>query len=546
VIGGTQDHGTQRVGTLGAVPSGDGVGAEIIGGDGGALAIDQTAPLNVYRTYIYLATDRATDGGAGRSSWTRICTGIADGDKSGCGGDASALFYAPIVLDQKTPTRLLAGGKSLWATDNARADTPTWRAIKTPNAAGSPISAIAIAPSNSDIVWVGHVNGEVWHTSNGTATTPAWTQVTALTATRRINALTIDAANPARVFVGLAGFNTGNVQLTTDSGTSFTDLSAKLPLAPVYAITRHPTAANWLYVGTEIGLYTSEDGGVTWSTTSDGPGNVIIRDFAWVGTSTTLYVATYGRGMYRTTVGAPVTQVAQSGWWWNPAASGRGIAIEVQPGKLFMASFHYNASGADEWWFSIANSTDGQTYSGTLFKASGGQTLTGAFKSNTSTAIGTVSLNFTSATAGTITWPASIGPAETLTRFPIDGTAVAAPSGRFPETGWYLNAAEPGRGFFVEVQKNTLFMGAFMYQASGAPAWYIALNQMTDATTFQGNLLEYNGGPIPGVAGTKTATQVFSGATTMRFSSPSFAALPDSFTLTPPGGSPIQLVRFRF
>src|SRR5262249_15988017 len=40
------------------------------------------------------------------------------------------------------------------------------------------ISAIAIAAGDSDIVWVGHVNGAVFHTNNATATAPTWRQVT--------------------------------------------------------------------------------------------------------------------------------------------------------------------------------------------------------------------------------------------------------------------------------------------------------------------------------------------------------------------------------
>jgi hypothetical protein len=47
-----------------------------------------------------------------------------------------------------------------------------WSGIKAP--VGSFISALAIAPGDSETVWVGHVNGEVYRSANATHEAPSW------------------------------------------------------------------------------------------------------------------------------------------------------------------------------------------------------------------------------------------------------------------------------------------------------------------------------------------------------------------------------------
>jgi hypothetical protein len=50
-------------------------------------------------------------------------------------------------------------------------------------------------------------------------------------------------------------------------------------------------------VGTEVGLFASDDAGKTWSPTNEGPTSCSVEDLFWMGTS--LICVTHGRGMYR-------------------------------------------------------------------------------------------------------------------------------------------------------------------------------------------------------------------------------------------------------
>jgi hypothetical protein len=40
-----------------------------------------------------------------------------------------------------------------------------------------------------------------------------------------------------------------------------------------------------------------------------------------------------------------------------------------------------------------------------------------------------------------------------------------------PDSGWYFNPNESGRGFNIEIQGNTLFMAGFIYDTAGNPIW---------------------------------------------------------------------------
>jgi hypothetical protein len=265
------------------------------GHDGAATAADRTNPSILYGSTQFLGIHRSTDGG---SSTGFICQGITD---ITCGGyTGSSAFIAPFVLDPNNQSRMLAGAASLWrSNDVSSGSPPTWTSIH--SGVGFNISAIAVAPTNSDVIWVAYQNGNVYKTANGTAMTPTWTQVTNVPAGNKLR-IYIDSTNSSHVYIGLSGFSANRLVTTPDGGGMWTNI-AGLPSASVFAIQQHPVNASWLYVGTAVGLFASEDGGSNWSATNQGPANVQVRDLNWYSDSPpVLLVATFGRGIWRATV----------------------------------------------------------------------------------------------------------------------------------------------------------------------------------------------------------------------------------------------------
>lgn len=283
------------------------------GGDGGYCAAHPGNDQVFYGEYVHLNIYRNADGAhtdnpdsyisgqfwnVNQWSWKPAPFQIPDARTE------TALFIAPFVLDPANPQRLLGGGLSLWQTLDADTPStptqgPSWKAIKP--AVGSPISAIAIAPGHPEVVWVGHDDGRVFVSTNATAATPTWAACSGsapkLKAQRQCARLLPGAQGPKVAYALFGGYVADNLWRTDDGGASWTPLGRKLPAAPANTLAQHPNKPQLLYIGTEVGLFSSEDGGLTWAPTNQGPANVAVSELFWAGT--TLYAATHGRGMYR-------------------------------------------------------------------------------------------------------------------------------------------------------------------------------------------------------------------------------------------------------
>ncbi len=63
-----------------------------------------------------------------------------------------------------------------------------------------------------------------------------------------------------------------------------------------------------------------------------------------------------------------------------------------------------------------------------------------------------------------------------------------------PETGWYWNPNESGRGFFVESHDGVTFIGAYLYDADGHATWFVAGGPNADPYNYTGDLYNKTGG----------------------------------------------------
>ena len=187
----------------------------------------------------------------------------------------------------------------------------------------------------------------------------------------------------------------------------------------------------------------------------------------------------------------------QTGWWWNPLEDGRGFSIEKRGNNLFFAAFLYDVSGRSSWNVSTGPvSLEGSLYNGDLLAASGGQTLGGAYSRFPAlSTVGPMTLTFNNESTGTLVWAGGTVPIQ---RFNIVQNGLTLPAvGGQPESGWWWNEQEAGRGFFMEWQNGTLDIAGYMYDDSGNPVWYLtvgAIGGAASAPTFAGNWWSYGNG----------------------------------------------------
>lgn len=315
MIAGAQDNGTQRF-------SGDIQGWDhVLGGDGISCAADQTDPNYFYAGYQHAALQRSSNAGVSFSS------GIAP---PGSGG-SDFNFATYFMLDPNQQTRMYVCGNRLWRADNVKTGSPNWVVAKEPISGapttGAPpedhfdavpplnLSTVAVAEGNPNLAWVGYNNGQVWKSDNALAGTPTWERLDDIAPlpNRFVSRIVIDHNDHDRVYVAFMGWEADNVWRTVDGGQTWQDITGtapnKLPSAPVGGFAQNPLRPNWLYAGTDLGIFTSSDDGQTWSTYTDGPGTVPIAELVWRNDSTLLAI-THGRGVFSASINTGIEPVS--------------------------------------------------------------------------------------------------------------------------------------------------------------------------------------------------------------------------------------------
>jgi hypothetical protein len=492
VIGGTQDNGSLQLESN--------LWRPFRGGDGGYVAVDPLSDRTFYGSYVYLAIHRSLSGGS--SSY--ICSGITEAlpnedGQTYCGSSnvRKANFIAPFILDPNNRDRLLAGANSLWVTDNARATPVAWRTIKAPSPARDNfVNAIAVHEGNGNAIWVGHNNGELYRSLDGLAAAPTWAQVGAgVLPGRRVQRITVDRDNPNRVIVSFTGFVPHNVWQTLDGGATWRSITGNLPDAPVFDVKRHPAKPQWLYAATSVGIYTSEDGGATWSTTNEGPANIRVRELFWLD-DRTLAAATYGRGMFKVAVASGGPANYQDLWWAGSAENGWGMSLTQHGATLFGALYVYDAQGQPQWVVMPGGSWDPAftSFTGALYVPTGswfGAYDPGRFSAGAS--VGTATITFTSATTATLAYTINgVSGQKAISRQPF-GTPDTTPVATYGDL-WWGGSAQNGWGVAINQQYRTLFSVWYTYDQAGRPTWYVIPGGTWTATnTFTGTAYRTTG-----------------------------------------------------
>ena len=544
IIGGTQDNGTL---VYGAGTNWD----RFAGGDGGFVAVDPIDDNTLYGEYVYASIHRTV----GLATRSYICSGITEALKNtstntycGTNNVEAASFIAPFILDPNNRNRMLVGANSLWITNNVKDTTPIWAAIKSPvspvAATDKPfISAVAVAEKDSNIIWTGHVlsgstTGQVWQTSDGLSAAPTWKRVgTGVLPTSAVNRITIDPDNPNRVWVAYSGFALARIWTTTDGGLTWNNIHSNLPAITIHDLKRHPSQPNWLYAATANGVYTSENGGQSWSTTNDGPASVRVRELFWYDQST-LVAATYGRGMFRTTVagGGPLNY--SDLWWAGPAENGWGMSIQQHGNIQLNALYVYDSAGKPTWYVLPGGmwNADFTTYSGAIYQpASAPLNNYTAVQFKVGAPVGNISINFTSNSTATLQYVINgVSGQKSIQRQIFGrGTSPLAVGDM-----WWGGTAQDGWGVSITQQAGILFGAWYTYGVDGKATWYAMTDGIWTGNTYTGAFISTLSTPWVGVTYNPSQLQVVpAGTMTLNFSDANNATMTYAFTAGPFAGT---------
>jgi photosystem II stability/assembly factor-like uncharacterized protein len=302
LYGGTQDNGTVRTAN-GLLDNWD----EIYGGDGFYVIVDPTNSNIIYAESQNGGLGKSTNGG---SSFRGATNGISGAEPKN--------WATPVVMDPNNHNVLYYGTNRVYRTvDGASLWRPISPRLTNPNSPAllGTITTIAVAPNNSAVIYAGTDDSNVWVTADTGAT---WKEISAALPVRWVTRVAVDPANANIAYVTFSGLKWNSPQShvfrTTDMGATWQDISGNLPDAPVNTIVVDSKFPNFLYVGSDVGAYYSSHSGHQWQPLGEGMPLVSVYDLAFHAPRRLLVAGTHGRSMYAlelatlTSVDAPITQ----------------------------------------------------------------------------------------------------------------------------------------------------------------------------------------------------------------------------------------------
>ncbi len=495
-IGGTQDNGTEFM-----KPDGTWTRADF--GDGGFSAIDQSATntttVNLYHTYFNLTNSQIgfatvnSSASATEGSWGAFGCG---GTPNGINCADSVLFYAPLVLGPGSPNTVYFGTDRLYRSINQGATMSL--ASQAPLVAGAtsnvPVSAIAIAPQDDNVRIVGLQNGAVFATTTGSSTltpqTNAW-------GAHYVARSAIDPVTSTTAYITLDGYGFANhVWKTTNLNAGiWAAASNGLPDVPVNAFAIDPFNPSYLYAGTDIGVFSSIDGGANWAPYGTGLPRVAVFDLNIQKTAHKIRIGTHGRGAWEiaastfadtiaNAVDNPGPTVGSSVTFTATINKGTGVPVPTgtvtfSDGATVLGTGAVNASGVAT--FSTAALALGPH---SVSAAYGGDTLYAASNS-AAVAVNVVTVGVAPTTTGLGTSAASpvFGTSVTLTATVDKGTGTATPTGvvTFIEGATVLGSGALNASAVASISTSALAVGthnitaAYSGDATYAPSTSTAI-----------------------------------------------------------------------
>lgn len=246
--------------------------------------------------------------------------------------------YAPLVLDPSDPYSLYAGTNFLyrWNEPGAGTDLGQVQDHWSKHLGGHPLSspdgyitAIAVAPTNGNVIYAGSTGGQLWMSSDRGNT---WRRIDLVGTTQGLpqGGITSIAVHPAKwrdvlVATGADLYRCQDTSLQVPSRTlmfthgrllSWAKMTTRtvvfraalnqtglieLPNFPISSVVRDPASPDeqWI-VSTDMGVFFTDDGGSGWQTWPGLP-NAPISELKIVPASfgPYLYAASFGRGIWR-------------------------------------------------------------------------------------------------------------------------------------------------------------------------------------------------------------------------------------------------------
>jgi trimeric autotransporter adhesin len=288
-LGGTQDNGTHQMTSAGL-----GGSVEVLGGDGGFCHIDEDEPQFQYGSFVRSQYRRSTNSGA---SWTSV-------NFSGSIGQ----FINPTDYDDinnRMYTGAGTGAYVLWANPQ---NGSTFTTISISSATPNSIRSFKVSPFTPNRVYMGSAGGGIVKVDDAHTTAPIATNI-AVTGMPATTVASINTGTSDNFLIATyTNYGVPHVWITTNGGTSWSNVNGNLPDVPVRWAMFYPEDNDKAIIATEMGIFETTDlngASTVWVQNGTFP-NVKTNMLQYRINDNTILAATHGRGLW-TTVFTPTS-----------------------------------------------------------------------------------------------------------------------------------------------------------------------------------------------------------------------------------------------
>jgi hypothetical protein len=317
VVGGSQDNGTQLINFSGNSFNGkpSQTAISIYGGDGFDVEFSKFDPNVVFMSTYYGAVVRSGNSGQASSSfWDARQDGKVQSD-----------FNTTYCLWESAPkvSRLfLAKNSEVWMAKNPTNFTEDveWY-IVAKNLGNDRIVEMDYTPDGNHLfickfgklLRLDSINSATFTLDANPSVTTVPTPITLNNITpsgvsgRTITSVNVNPTNPEHVVITLGGYGNNNYVYETknalDAVPTWDPITGNLPSMPVYDAVIDVDDDKRIILGTDFGIWATEDGGKTWVEANNGMARVPvfeIRAYEWrPWEGMVMYVGTHGRGYFK-------------------------------------------------------------------------------------------------------------------------------------------------------------------------------------------------------------------------------------------------------
>jgi len=207
---------------------------------------------------------------------------------------ANQRFNPPYIMNPVNSASIYSAFNDVFKSTNKGDD---WVNISGPVAHQNEFNCLEIAYSDTNYLYVADYRS-LWVTDDEG---DSWTNITNGLPVNglNINDIAISGKNPEQAWVVFSGFNSENkVYMTMNAGQTWENVTMNLPNMPVNCAVYENESDDGIYVGTDIGIYYTNNELDEWVDFSDGLPSVMVFEMEINYKESKIKAATYGRGLW--------------------------------------------------------------------------------------------------------------------------------------------------------------------------------------------------------------------------------------------------------